>query len=218
MGTLEEAAGVGIFLLGHDGLVDRVGQHVGYSVLALLIAAAIAVPAGLLIGHTGRGATVVTLIANVCRAVPSLGLMTTLILVMGLGLLPPIICLVLLAVPELLAGVYAGISSVDRATVDASRAIGMKEWQILFGVEVPNALPTIIDGLRNAALQVVATATIAAYVNLGGLGRYIFDGLSMYEYGQVIVGSVAVAVLSLIVDVALRGVAALVAPPARRRR
>ena len=119
---------------------------------------------------------------------------------MGLGLIPPILALVMLGIPPLLAGAYAGIANVDPPIVDAARAMGMTEPQVLFRVEVPNALPLIVGGVRNATLQVIATATVAAYVNLGGLGRYIFDGLALYRYDRVLVGAILVAVLALIVD------------------
>jgi osmoprotectant transport system permease protein len=169
----------------------------------VLIGAALAVPLGLLVGHTGRGEAVVVGIANTVRALPSLGLMTLLVLLMGTGLLPPIVALVALAVPPLLAGVYAGVANVDRGAVDAARSFGMTEAQVLFRVEVPNALPLILGGLRGATLQVVATATIAAFVNLGGLGRYIFDGLAVQDYGRVMVGALLVTVVALVLDALL---------------
>ncbi|MEB4616475.1 ABC transporter permease, partial [Leucobacter sp. M11] len=94
-----------------------------------------------------------------------------------------------LAIPPILAGAYSGVESVDRAAVDASRALGMTEWQILCRVEVPLALPLIVGGLRSAVLQVVATATVAAYLPLGGLGRYLFDALPVQDYAQMLSGA-----------------------------
>ena len=117
-----------------------------------------------------------------------------------MGLIPPIIALVLLGIPPLLAGTYSGIANVDAHVVDAARAMGMTESQVLLRVEIPNALPLILGGLRNTTLQIIATATVAAYVNLGGLGRYIFDGLALYDYGRVLVGAILVALLTLVVD------------------
>jgi osmoprotectant transport system permease protein len=146
------------------------------------------------------------------RALPSLGLMTFLVLLMSSTLIPPITALVALAVPPLLAGVYAGIANVDRSVVDAARAMGMTEWQILLRVELPNALPLIVGGLRGATLQVVATATIAAFVNLGGLGRYIFDGLALYDYTRVLLGALLVTALALVLDGLLALVVRLVQP------
>lgn len=206
--------------LGSEGIFSRMSEHLWYSVLAVVIGALIAVPVGILIGHTGRGAVIAVGAANVLRALPSLGLMTLLVLLMGLGLLPPVLALVALAIPPLLAGVYSGIENVERSTVDAARAMGMRESQIILKVELPIAMPLMLAGLRNAMLQVIATAMIAAYVNLGGIGRYIFDGLAVYDYGRMLVGAVLVTALALLVDGVLAFVGTLVVPgkPAFRRR
>jgi osmoprotectant transport system permease protein len=185
---------------GPSGIATRIAQHLWYSLVAVACASAIAIPIGALIGHTGRGAAALVAMVNALRALPTLGLMTLLVLLYGLGLVPPITALVVLAVPPLLAGTYAGIVNVDAAVVDASRAMGMTQWQVLTRAELPNALPLILGGLRGATLQVIATATIAAFVNLGGLGRYIFDGLALYRYDLVLVGAILVAALACIVD------------------
>ncbi|MEU2035701.1 ABC transporter permease [Nocardia amamiensis] len=185
---------------GPSGIETRILQHLWYSVLTIAVSAAIAVPLGLVIGHTRRGAAVLVGFANAMRALPTLGLLTFVVLLLGLGLVPPLLALVTVGIPPLLAGAYAGIANVPADVVDASRAMGMTERQILFRVEVPNALPILLTGLRGATLQVVATATIAAYVNLGGLGRYIFDGISLYRYDRVLVGALLVAVLAMVLD------------------
>lgn len=185
---------------GAAGIPARLGEHLGYSFLAVLAAAVIAFPVGLFIGHTGTGTVFLVSASNVLRALPSLGIMTLLVLLMGIGLLPPLAALVLIAIPPILAGVYAGVANVEPSVVDAARAIGMKDSRIILQVELPLALPLILGGLRGAILQVVATATIAAYVNLGGLGRYIFDGLALYDYGEVLVGAVLVTGLALVLD------------------
>ncbi|GAA5088127.1 ABC transporter permease [Nocardia iowensis] len=185
---------------GPAGIETRIAQHLWYSFLTIVISAAIAVPLGLVIGHTKRGAAVLVGFANAMRALPTLGLLTFLVLLLGLGLIPPLLALVTVGIPPLLAGAYAGIANVPADVVDASRAMGMTERQILFRVEVPNAMPILLTGLRGATLQVVATATIAAYVNLGGLGRYIFDGISLYRYDRVLVGALLVAVLAMVLD------------------
>lgn len=185
---------------GPTGIGARIIEHLWYSLLAVVISAAIAIPIGLLIGHLRRGEAVVVGLVNALRSLPTLGILVFLVLVVGLGLVPPIIALVLLGIPPLLAGTYSGIANVDANVVDAARAMGMTELQVLFRVEIPNALPLIIGGLRNTTLQIIATATVAAYVNLGGLGRYIFDGLALYDYGRVLVGAVLVAVLTLVID------------------
>jgi osmoprotectant transport system permease protein len=185
---------------GPAGIGHRLVQHLWYSFLAVAISAAIAMPIGLLIGHTRRGGGAVVGFANAMRALPTLGVLTVVVLGLGLGLLPPLLALLTVGIPPLLAGAYAGIANVDPAVVDASRAMGMTERQVLLRVELPNAMPVLLTGLRSATLQVVATATIAAYVNLGGLGRYIFDGISLYRYDRVLVGALLVAALALTLD------------------
>ncbi|WP_067667650.1 ABC transporter permease [Nocardia miyunensis] len=188
---------------GPAGIGNRLLQHLWYSFLAIAISAAIAVPIGLLIGHSRRGGGLVVGFANAMRALPTLGVLTVVVLGLGLGLLPPLLALLTVGIPPLLAGTYAGIANVDPTVVDASRAMGMTERQVLLHVETPNAMPVLLTGLRSATLQVVATATIAAYVNLGGLGRYIFDGISLYKYDRVLVGALLVAALALTLDALL---------------
>lgn len=203
---------------GAEGIPIRIVEQLWYSLLAVAISAVLAVPLGLLLGHTRRGESVVAGIANSVRALPSLGFMTLLVLLLGLGLIPPILALVVLGIPPLLAGTYAGVRNVDASTVDGARAIGMSEFQVLLKAEIPNALPLIVSGLRNASLDVIATATIAAYVNLGGLGRFIFDGMAVYDYGQVAAGAVLVTVLALCVDAALARLVRAAQPGRRVRR
>lgn len=194
------------------GLVlTRVGEHLAYSGLAVGIAVLLAVPAGLLIGHAGRGAWMIAG-ANALRALPSLGLMTLLVLLLGAGLVPPTIALVLLAIPPILSHTAAGIATADRAAVDAAYAMGMTGSQVLLQVRIPVALPLMVAGLRSAVLQVVATATIAAFVNLGGIGRFIFDGLAVRDYDRVVLGAVLVAGLALVLDGLLALVAKATAP------
>ncbi|HZP15942.1 MAG TPA: ABC transporter permease [Nocardioides sp.] len=185
---------------GDDGVPHRLIEHVGYTALTVGVAAAIALPLGLWIGHTGRLRTVAIALTGALRALPTLGVLTLMVLWRGIGLTPAIVSLVVLAIPPLLAGAYAGLESVDRATIDAARAIGMTEWQILFRVEVPLALDLIIGGVRSAVLQVVATATVAAYIGLGGLGRYLIDGIAVRDYGQMLAGSFVIVVLALALD------------------
>lgn len=185
---------------GDDGFPHRIEQHVGYTALTVVIATAIAVPLGLWIGHTGRLRGLAVGVTGALRALPTLGLVTLMVLWRGIGLTPPTVALVVLAIPPLLAGAYAGLESVDRATIDAARAIGMTEWQVLGRVELPLAAPLILGGVRSAVLQVVATATIGAYVGLGGLGRYLLDGLAVRDYAQMLAGSLVIVVLALVLD------------------
>ena len=185
---------------GPVGLAARTMEHLEYTAEAVAISALIAVPIGLLIGHTGRGTLLVVGAVNGLRALPTLGVLLLLVLLYGLGMIPPLVALMLLGVPSLLAGTYAGVSNVDPTVVDAARAMGMTEAQVLFRVEVPNALPLSLGGLRGATLQVVATATIAAYASLGGLGRYLIDGIKEREFHLALVGALLVAALALILD------------------
>ena len=201
--------------VGEGGIAARLGEHLWYSVLAVLLALVLAFPVGLFIGHTGRGKIVLVSLSNTLRALPSLGIMTLLVLLMGLGLFPPLVALILIAIPPILAGVYSGVANVDALVVDSARALGMKDSRIILQVELPLALPLMLGGLRSALLQVIATATIAAYVNLGGLGRYIFDGLALYDYGQVMVGAVLVTALALLVDGLLALLIARLSPARR---
>lgn len=202
---------------GANGIGARLLQHLVITGLSVVIAAVIAVPLGLLIGHTGRGRAAVIGFTGAARALPTFGVLTLFILIglnLGYGLsLPPVIAvLVILAIPPLLAGAYSGVEAVDRVTVDASRAQGMTEWQILSKVELPLAMPLLIGGLRSATLQVVATATIAAYYSQGGLGRYLIEGLRTKDYERALIGALLVAALALLLDALLAVAQRLVVP------
>ena len=192
---------------GERGVPARLAEHLGITALTLLIAGVIGLSAGLAIGHTGRGRGLAVGLSGALRAMPTLGLLVFLAVQFGFGvrlaLLPTLIVLVVLAIPPILAGTYAGVESADPATVDASRAMGMTEGQILRRVELPLALPLIFGGIRSATLQVVATATVAAYISLGGLGRFLFDALPVQDYAQMVAGALLVALLALALDLLL---------------
>jgi osmoprotectant transport system permease protein len=185
---------------GPVGLAARTLEHLEYTGAAVGASALVAIPVGLFIGHTGRGTLLVVGAVNGLRALPTLGVLLLGVLLFGLGMGPPLVALMLLGIPSLLAGAYAGIANVEPLVVDAARAMGMTEAQVLLRVEVPNALPLMLGGLRNATLQVVATATVAAYASLGGLGRYLIDGIKEREFQLALVGALAVAALALILD------------------
>lgn len=190
---------------GSSGFPTLIGAHLRDTLLALLIAAVIAVPAGWAIGHTGRGRGIAVALAGAARALPSLGLLTFLVLILGVGLKieAAIFVLVVLAVPSILAGAYAGVEATPRAAIDGARAMGMTEWQILLRVEVPLGLPLLIGGVRNAALQVVSTVTIAAYVGLPNLGTTLILGLRLGRYEQMLAGALLIAALALLLDAVL---------------
>jgi osmoprotectant transport system permease protein len=195
-----------------NGILQRTGEHLAVTGLAMAVAVVVAVPIGLAIGHTGRGRTAAIVITGSARAIPTFGLLLFIVLLAGLGLVPVVFVLAVLAIPPLLAGVYTGVESVDPDVVDAARAIGMSGGQVLGRVEVPIGMPLAIGGFRSAVLQVIATATLAAYVGQGGLGRYLIEGLARRDYVIAIVGAILVAALALLVDGVLAVVQRLVVP------
>ncbi|MDQ1206385.1 ABC transporter permease [Microbacterium sp. SORGH_AS_0862] len=180
-------------------------QQLGYTAVAVAIAGAIAIPVGLAIGHTGRGREIAVAVSGAARAVPSFGLLVLLVLLMGVLHKPEaaVVTFVVLAIPALLAGAYTGLEAIDRRVIDAARAMGMTEWQILWRVEIPLGLPLLVGGIRSAVLQVVATVTIAAYVGLGGLGLPIIQGIPLRRIDQVLGGAIVVALLALVLDALL---------------
>ncbi|MFF3499767.1 ABC transporter permease [Streptomyces sp. NPDC003247] len=202
---------------GYDGIPTRVGEHIQYTLEALAIAAAIALPVGLVTGHYGRGGNALALIATAGRALPTFGLLVLMTLLLGFGLVNVMTPLVVLAVPPILVTTYEGMRSVDPSPVDAARGMGMSEAGILFQVELPAALPLILSGLRSGAIQIVSTATIAAYVSLGGLGRYIVDGLYQRDYEKVVGGATLVAGLALVTLAVFWAVGRVAVSPGVRR-
>lgn len=203
---------------GGGGLHALIGQHLLFTVASVLLASLIAIPAGWVIGHTGKGREIAVAAAGIARAVPSFGLLILLVLLFGVLHKPEaaMLTFLVLAIPSLLAGAYTGFEAIDRKTIDAARAMGMTEWQILFKVEIPLGLPLLVGGIRSAVLQVVATVTIAAYVNLGGLGLPIISGLNLRRFDMVLGGALLVAALALVLDLALAVAQRAAAPRGRR--
>jgi osmoprotectant transport system permease protein len=194
---------------GVDGIPARVWEHVQLSAIALVIATLIAVPIGLWIGHTRRGQFWTVQFANVGRSIPSLAVLSIMFLIavkefpsLAFGFLPTIVALTLLGIPVILINTYVGIQQVDPDTVEAARGMGMSGRQVLVELEVPMATPLIMTGLRLAAVQIVATAGLAALIAGGGLGRYIVDGFALRENDRIVAGAILVAVLSLLTDLA----------------
>ncbi|MGO1562385.1 MAG: ABC transporter permease [Actinomycetaceae bacterium] len=187
---------------GSGSLGERIGEHAWYSLVALVISALVAIPVGYLVGHTGRGKQLVVGLSGAGRALPSLGLLTVLTLLVGVGdaLIAATVVFIVLGVPSVLAGAYSGVENVERSVVDAARAQGMTHWQVLVRVEAPLGLPLLVGGLRNAALQIIATAVLAAYVGLGGLGTYIQRGISLQRYDEMLGAAILIVVLALAVD------------------
>lgn len=187
---------------GRRGIGTRVVDHIEISVVATAIAAALAVPPALWLGHIRRGGAVATAVVNVGRAVPSfaivaLALPLSLRYGFGLGFWPTAVALVALALPPIFTNTYAGITGVDDAVVDAARGMGMRGGEVLWRVEAPGALPLLLTGLRVSAVQVVATATLGAFVGFGGLGAFINEGFRQQDDGKLLTGAVLVAVLAI---------------------
>jgi osmoprotectant transport system permease protein len=204
---------------GSGSIPQQLVAHLGYSGLPLLIAALIGVPAGVAIGHWGgKSAVIVINFANAWRAIPTLGLLTLLAVFLGFSPLTWLLPLVVLAIPPILINACEGVAGVDPDIKDAAKGVGMTTWQQIVRVEVPIAVPLILVGLRTSAIFVVATATIAAYIGLGGLGRFIIDGLANDQYGPVAGGALLVVLLAIVVLAGFAGVSRLVTPAGLRKQ
>ena len=203
---------------GTTGIPTLVVQHVLMSLAATLIAMAIALPIGVGLGHLGKGGLLAINVSNVGRAIPSFALMVFFVLIFGLGTAPTLIALVVLAVPPVITNAYQGMRSVDRDLVDAARGLGMTEAQILWRVEFPIAIPVLMAGVRTAGVQVVATATLGAYVAWGGLGLLIEQGLNTATgYSELLGGAILVALLAGITEGLLALLQRLLTPAGLRK-
>ena len=185
---------------GTPGIPNRTFEHVWLSALTVLVGAAIALPVGLAIGHTGRGAFLAVSVANIGRALPSYSLLLIFFTFFGVGFATAFPALLVLTIPPILTSTYVGVKEVDRDMVEAGRGMGMTEVQLLRRVELPMALPVIVAGVRIAAVQVVATATLAALVGGGALGRFIVDGFGLRQEDQLVGGAILVALLALLTE------------------
>lgn len=199
---------------GRRGIGTRLWQHVFFSVVAMGIATAIALPLGLVLGHRRSGGVLAINVSNVGRALPTLAVIVLMFQVFGLGTTPVYVALVLLAIPPILTNVYAGIAGVDDDIRESARGMGLTGAQVLRGVELPLGLPLIMAGIRTAAVTVVATATLAALVGQGGLGRFIVDGRAIGARGdaQLFGGALLVALLSIVTELGLGAVQRAVVP------
>lgn len=203
---------------GPDGVPTRLLEHVTISLEAVVIAAVVALPLGLLLGHTRRGGSATTALTNASRAVPTFGILIIFAGVPGLGVgtRSVLLALALFAVPPLLTNTVTGMLEVDRDTVQAARGLGMSGGQVLRQVELPLALPLIAAGVRTAVVQVIATATLATYVGGGGLGNYINNGYGNRDFAQVTAGALLVAGLAFLAEVLLGRVQVALTPGPRR--
>ena len=203
------------------GLLDRLAEHLLISLWAVLLGCAIGWPLGIWLGHRGRGGGAVLTFANLTLAIPTLALLTILPLTpLGFGKPPVVVALAVFAVPPLLANAYTGLRQIDPETREAARGMGLSGGQLLRQVELPLSVPYLAAGLRTAAVQVVATAALAAFVNGGGLGEIISAGfgigMSNGGGGQIVAGGIVVALLALLVEALLAGLQRLVTPAALR--
>lgn len=197
---------------GANAIPVRLLEHLYYAGVATLGALVIALPVGLAAGHTGRGGALAVNVANVGRALPTFGLILLVVTLVGLGDLSIFVPLVAFAVPPILTNSYAGIRAVDPDVRDAAAGVGMTGWQVLWRVELPAASPLVMAGIRTSAVQVVATATLAAYAGSGGLGRYIVNGFAVRDFPQIFGGALLVALFAIVVEVVFGRLQALVVP------
>lgn len=195
---------------GPGSIPAHITEHITYVLISTLIGAAIALPVGIGLGHSGRGGLMAINISNIGRAIPSFGVIILVFLLAGYGVIPVIVALVALAIPPMVTNSYVGMREVDPAVRQAAVALGMTGWQRLWQVELPIAMPLIMAGVRTSAVQVMSTATLAAYVGLGGLGRYLIDGLAVRDLSQVLVGAILVAVLAVVTELLFAGLQKLI--------
>jgi osmoprotectant transport system permease protein len=193
---------------GINGIPNRTWEHVQITIAATVLAALLAIPLAVVLGHRKQGGTVLVGAVNLFRAVPSFGIVVlalpiTVALGLGIGFWPTFLAMLFLAIPPMFANTYAGVAGVDPEIVEAGRGMGMTEWQIMKDVEVPAASPIILAAVRVAAVQVVATATLGALVAWGGLGRYIVDGFATQDSVTAFAGALLVAGLAIITEIGM---------------
>lgn len=197
---------------GSDGIPHRVYQHMSISVVAVAAALVVALPFALWLGHLGKGGFAAISIANAGRAIPSFALLVIGFERFGLGAIPVFLALFALSVPPIVTNTYTAIRGVDTDVKEAAVGMGMTGWQVLRKVEIPTAIPLIFAGIRTAGVQAVATATLGAVVAWGGVGQYIVDGIPQRDNVKVFAGSLIVAVLSFLTEIALATVQRAVTP------
>jgi osmoprotectant transport system permease protein len=204
---------------GANGIANRLREHLWLSLVALVLASGLALPPSLALGHVRRGGLVVATVVNIGRAVPTFAIVALLFpislelgFVENLGFWPTAVALVLLAVPPMFTNAYTGVLEVEASVVEAARGMGLRPGQVLWRVELPNALPLVLTGVRVAAVQIVATATLGAYVGFGGLGAFISEGFAQGDDGKLLTGAVLVALLAIVVELAFGVVERAVTP------
>ncbi len=202
---------------GGNGLTQLVIEHLAVSAAAMVIAMTLALPLGLVLGHTGRGGLVAVNVSNIGRALPSFAVLVIALQLSSIGVTPTLVALVLLAVPPMVTNSFVGVRGVDPDMVEAARAMGMTGRQVFTGVELPSALPLVMAGVRTAAVQVVATATLGALFGFGGLGALITKGYAQQDNGKLLTGALFVALLAVVTEVAFGALERRLTPWAGRR-
>ena len=203
---------------GPDGVPTRLAEHLHLSIEAVLIGAVIALPLGITLGHYGRFGNLAISTSNIGRAIPSYGILVIAFTVLGLGDGPIILALTALAIPPMVTNSYVALSEVDPDIKEAARGMGYRELPQLLRIELPLSVPLIMAGVRTSAIQVVATATVAALVAGGGLGRYIIDGFAQFDYTKLFAGALLVALLALATEASLTLVETVLVPRGIRRQ
>jgi len=203
---------------GSHGIPVRVLEHLELSGLAVAVGILIAAPIALYLGHVRRGGFIAINVANIGRALPSLALLAFALPVafalgLGLGFWPTLFALVPLAIPPILTNTFVAVRAVDPDIVEAARGMGLGEAQILGSIEIPLGLPLMLAGVRTAAVNVVATATLGALVAGGALGRFIVDGLALQEYDQLVAGALLVALLAVATEFSFAALERATTPP-----
>ncbi|MGZ4665331.1 MAG: ABC transporter permease [Frankiaceae bacterium] len=201
---------------GTEGIPNRLLEHVSLCAEVMLVAGLMALPIALVLGHVGRGGFLAINISNIGRAIPSFALLVLVAQLWGLGRTPALVALIALAVPPIMTNAYVGMRQVDPDVRDVARGMGMSGWQVVSRVELPLAAGLVLAGIRTSTVQVVATATLAAYVAFGGLGRYVVDGFGTQDYAEVFAGAILVAVLALLVELGLGAVQRWATPPSAK--
>lgn len=197
---------------GSDGVPTRLLEHLELSVESVLLGAVIALPVGILLGHYGRFGGLAMNVSNVGRAIPSIALLVLAFQIFGLGNAPILIALTALAVPPMVTNSYVAMREVDPDIKEAARGMGFREPAQILRIELPLAVPLVMAGIRTSAVQVVATATLAALIAGGGFGRYIIDGFGQQDYTKLVAGGVLVALLALATEAVLSGLERVLVP------
>ncbi len=205
---------------GPNGIPMRTWEQVQMSLLAMMIALVIALPFALVLGHQRRGVLLATNISNVGRAIPTLGVLIILASIpsIGVGNTAAVLALAVFAIPPLMTNTFAGMASVDRTVLDAGEGMGMTSPQRVLFIELPLATPLIVAGIRTASVQVVATASLAALVGGGGLGRYVVDGFALQDNTLIVAGAILTALLAIVAEFGLAAFERVATPPGLRAR